>query len=81
MHDVAKTKVLGLDDAYAAFVEELRERFGWWPAGLDLATRDNVSVEAWSAGAGLRRRIARDDAADVELYEDSRQSLPSRRDR
>ena len=79
MQNVAKIDVLGFDDAYAAFVEELRERFGWWPAGLDLGTRENVSSEPWSAGAGLRRRIASDNAADIELYEEARQSLPTRR--
>lgn len=66
--NLAKVDVVGFADRYAEFVEELRRRFGWWPEGLDLDVRENVSSESWSAGEGLRRRIAADNTADLELY-------------
>jgi hypothetical protein len=66
--NLGRIDVLGLTTHYGDFIEELRTRFGWWPSGLDVQGRANVSDEPWEAEAGLRTRIAADNAYDVELY-------------
>jgi len=60
--------VVGLSEDYGAFVDELRRRFGWWPAGVDLSGRANVNAEVADLPASMLRRIARDNAYDLELY-------------
>ena len=67
--NLARVDVVGLNDRFDEFVEALRTRFGWWPAGLAGDARANVSLEPWTASAELRARIARDNAFDIELYE------------
>ena len=71
--------VVGLNDGYREFVEELRSRHGWWTGGLDDAARANVSSEPWEAGASLRARIARDNRFDVEFYEYAQELVSDRR--
>lgn len=66
--NIGALDVLGFDDRYAAMVDELRRRFGWWPGGLDLSARANVSSEPRDVPVSLRRRIERDNAADIELH-------------
>ncbi len=61
--------VVGLSERYRDFIDELRNRFGWWPDGLESPARTNVSSEAWDASADLRRRIAADNPFDLEFYE------------
>jgi len=79
--NLAATDVVGLTSDYPEFVEELRRRFGWWPAGLDTVGRANVSEEAWEAPAGLRERIAADNAFDVAFYRFAEELVAARRDR
>ncbi len=65
--------VVGLNEHYDAFIDELRRRFGWWPSGLNTAGRANRSDEAWGAPDALRIRIAEDNRFDMELYEHAHQ--------
>jgi hypothetical protein len=60
--------VIGLTESYPDFISEVRRRFGWWPDGLDLSRRVNVTTEGWDVGPDLRARIAAENAYDVELY-------------
>ena len=66
--NLAKVDVLGLNESYGAFLEELHIRFGWWPNGVKHQARANVSSEGWPAPDSLRTRIAADLAVDVEFY-------------
>ena len=55
--NLERVDVLGLTEAYDDFVAHVRDRFGWWPGGVDLTQRENVSTEDWdvtmcSVGAG-----------------------------
>jgi hypothetical protein len=68
LENLAQVDVVGLNERFDEFVETLRARFGWWPAGMAGDARANVSSESWAAGPDLRARIARDNAFDVELY-------------
>jgi hypothetical protein len=74
--NLARVDVVGLNERFDEFVETLRARFGWWPAGMAGDARANVSSEAWEVGAALRARIARDNAFDVELYEYAKSLAP-----
>ena len=66
--NVARVDVVGVSERFPLFVEQLRARFGWWPSGLDLGARANVSTEGWDVRPSLRHRIALDNAYDVELH-------------
>lgn len=66
---LATVDVLGITERYAEFIEELRTRFGWWPDGLDVTNRGNVSEEPWELSPSFRDRIAEENRFDVELYE------------
>ena len=63
-----RVDVVGITGDYPAFARELRRRFGWWPGGVDLELRENVGTDPWTVDEGLRRRIAGDNEADMELY-------------
>jgi hypothetical protein len=76
---LATVDVVGLNDRYREFVDELRSRYGWWPAGLDDAARANVSSEPWAPSASLRARVARDNRFDLEFYEYARELVRDRR--
>ena len=71
--------VVGVNERFHDFVEELRDRFGWWKDGLDDAARANVSTEPWEANAYLRDRIAADNHFDLEFYEHARELVRRRR--
>jgi hypothetical protein len=71
--------VVGVNEEFAAFVAELRQRFGWWGDGADYDARANVSSEPWVASDALRARIARESANDQALYEHARQLIATRR--
>jgi hypothetical protein len=71
--------VVGLTESYPDFIEEVRRRFGWWPDGLDLNRRVNVTTEGWDVGPDLRARIAVDNAYDVELYRYAQELVARRR--
>ena len=51
-----------------------QRRFGWWPDGVDLDARTNVSTEDWDVTPAFRDRIAADNAYDLALYEYARSS-------
>jgi len=67
--NLARVDVVGVNERYPEFVASLRARFGWWPAGVDADVRVNVADDVTDADTSLRRRIAQDNAFDVELYE------------
>ncbi len=75
---LATVDVIGFSERYDEFIDELRSRYGWWPSGLNTISRANASSEDWDVPAALRRRIATDNAFDVELYNDA-QRLVHRR--
>jgi hypothetical protein len=80
--NLAAVDVVGLTEAYAEFIAEIRARFGWWPAGVDVDRRENATRESWTADDALRERIAVDNAYDIELYQYARELIASRaRDR
>jgi len=68
MATLAQVDAIGTDERLQEFVEELRLRFGWWSAGTNDLPRANMSSERWVATAALRRRIARDNAIDLEFF-------------
>jgi hypothetical protein len=74
--NLARVSVVGVNERFDEFVETLRARFGWWPAGMAGDARANVSSEAWEVDTALRARIARDNAFDVELYEYAKRLAP-----
>ena len=67
--NLASVDVIGLTEAYEHFIAGVRDRFGWWPNGVDLRERANVSTEDWQVDPAFRERIAADNAYDLELYE------------
>jgi Sulfotransferase family len=75
---LGRIEVIGLSERFGDFVEELRRRYGWWPAGLSAEARANVSAESWDAGPALRARIAHDNRFDLELYERARELVAER---
>ena len=77
--NLARVDVVGLTESYGAFVDDIRRRFGWWPNGVDLHDRANVSTEAWNVDAAFRRRIAAENAYDVELYQYAQRLVARRR--
>jgi hypothetical protein len=64
--NLEQVDVLGLQERYGEFVDRLRERFGW---RFDLGGNRRVSREDWDVAPDFRKRIAHDNAADVDLYE------------
>jgi hypothetical protein len=80
--NLAAVDVIGLTEAYPDFIAEVRARFGWWPAGVDVNRRENASRESWTADDDLRERIVADNAYDIELYNYARELIANRaRDR
>jgi hypothetical protein len=76
--NLARVDVLGLTEAYDDFVGTARRRFGWWPDGVDLEIRTNLSTEDWDVAPAFRDRIASDNAYDVAFYEYARGLVRSR---
>jgi hypothetical protein len=66
--NLAKVGLVGVNERYAEFVERLRARFGWWPTGVDTDARVNTADDSAPIDDALRRRIADDNALDLELY-------------
>ena len=75
---LARVDVVGITERYAAFVEELRSQFGWWPSGAHADARANVSTEEWPASSALRGRIAGDNRYDMDLYDYARELIEGR---
>jgi hypothetical protein len=63
--NLAKVDVVGVNEAYDAFVGEMRARFGWT---FDELPNRRVGSEPWDVDDRLLYRIAEDNAADVEFY-------------
>jgi hypothetical protein len=76
--NLANVAVIGFTEHYEAFIEELRCQFGWWPDGVDVRARVNVSEERPDISTKLRRRILADNQFDFELYEHARQLSAAR---
>jgi hypothetical protein len=76
--NLATVDVIGVNESFAAFVEQLRGEYGWWPSGERFDARANVSSEPWEAGDELRARIERDNPFDRELYEHARELIAAR---
>src|SRR5438105_1835944 len=76
--DLDAVDVVGVNEEFAAFVSELRQRFGWWADGAEYDARANVSSEPWDASDALRARIARESANDQSLYEHARELIAAR---
>jgi len=66
--NLSRVDVIGLTESYDEFVAEVHDRFGWWPGGVDLRERANVSTEDWDVDPAFRERIAADNAYDLALY-------------
>ncbi len=77
--NLANVDVVGLNETYGDFVDELHARFGWWPDGVKQHARANVSSERWPVPAALRRRIADDLTVDMEFYEYAKELVAARR--
>lgn len=77
--NLAKVDVIGLTERYAEFVEGLRARFGWWTRGVDVGGRANASIDAGELEPAMRRRIAEDNAYDVEFYRYATELVDRRR--
>jgi len=75
---LAGTDVVGVTERYADFVEALRARFGWWPAGAHPDARANVSTGELHVSSALRGRIAGDNRFDMELYDWVREMIEGR---
>jgi hypothetical protein len=77
--NLAGVDVVGLNERYGDFLDELHSRFGWWPDGLRRQARANVSAEDWEVPSALRRRIADDLTVDMEFYEYAKTLVEDRR--
>jgi hypothetical protein len=64
--NLAKVDLVGVNERYDAFVDEMRDRFGW---RFDDLPNKRVGDEPWEASPSLRARIAEDNAADMRFYE------------
>jgi hypothetical protein len=75
--NVDRLDVLGLNDRYHEFLARVHERFGW---RIRTVEDQRVASDDWQVQPSLRRRIADDNAADVEFYEYAK-DLYERRER
>jgi len=75
--NLASVDVVGLTEHHADFVEELVLRFGW---RLKRGVRANAAPDdPPSISESFRRRIAADNAIDIEFYDYATQLVASRR--
>jgi Sulfotransferase family len=73
--NLERVDVLGLHERYPEFLEEMQRRYGWRVVPMrDVLVGDEVGVPR-----SLRRRIAEDNAADLEFYEHARRLWERRR--
>jgi Sulfotransferase family len=63
--NLAKVDLVGVNERYDEFVVQVRERVGWT---IDDLPNRRVGEERWDVDDRLARRIAEDNAADLELY-------------
>jgi hypothetical protein len=70
--------VIGTQDHFDELLSELEQRFGWrCPAVLNQNVDPEISPR--EVTASFRRRIAEDNAADMEFYEHARRVCAQRR--
>ena len=74
--NLEQVEVLGLQAHYDEFVDEMRQRFGW---DCPPVRSMRVSTEDWDVSSDFRRRIASDNAADLEFYQYAQQVYERRR--
>jgi hypothetical protein len=75
--NLAKVDIVGLQERFDRLLEELHDRYGWTVARV---TDRNVSRgEDKGVAESFRRRIAADNAADMEFYEFARKLCVQRR--
>jgi hypothetical protein len=77
--NLAKVDVIGLNERYGEFIDELHTRYGWWPNGVKEHVRTNVTSDRWPVSASFRRRIADDLGVDLEFYEYAKELVAARR--
>lgn len=73
--NLEKVDLVGLNEYYDEFVADAALRFGW---RFDDLPSKRVGDEPWSVSDELRRRIASDNAADVDFYEFARELYAAR---
>ena len=66
--NLASVDVVGLTESFTDFLDELQQRLGWWPDGIDRDDRTNASPEAWDVSLELRQRIAEENPYDMAFY-------------
>jgi hypothetical protein len=67
--NLAKTQVVGLSEQFDHFLAHMECRYEWEFKPIN---RMRASTEPWVASQALRRRIADENSADMELYEFAR---------
>jgi hypothetical protein len=75
--NLAEVEVLGTMEHFGDFLDETQERFGW---KVVRGARKNATPEAdlTPVDPALRRRIAADNAIDLELYEHAKELVEAR---
>jgi hypothetical protein len=73
--NLERVDVLGLQEHFPEFLEEMSSRYGWRFGAVD---DKHVSTEP-GVSESFRRRIAEDNAADLDFYEHARQVWARRR--
>lgn len=72
---LAGVDVVGLQEDFESFCDELRARFGWDLGPAEFANR----TEPVEVAPAFAERIAHDNALDIELYEFARKLVAGRR--
>jgi len=73
--NLERVDVVGTQDRFEDLLSELQRRFGWSPAQVE----DKHVMERDEVAESFRRRIAEDNAADMEFYEHARALCRQRR--
>lgn len=76
LENLDSVTLLGLSDQYEEFTAALTHRFGWRNAPPD---RLQVAPEPTRVSAAFRRRLERDNEADIDFYRHARQLVESRK--
>jgi hypothetical protein len=75
--NLTRVDVVGLRERFDELLAELHDRYGWSPAPVK--DRNVSREEAQKVPQSFRRRIAADNAADMEFYEFARELSDQRR--
>ncbi len=65
IENLERVHVIGLQERYNELIGELRDRFHW---RFEAIPNQRVGIESGNVSAAFRRRIATDNAADMEFY-------------